>query len=157
MNFMLSEPGAEPIIIEGWFRADPARMFRAWTQPEELKQWFGHKPKLIIDAKVDLRLGGGWRFTFPSDGSNRFGFEGEYLEIIPDEKLAFTWRRFSETDGEAREITMQSQVEVRFVSKGAGVLVRLEHRALEDDPRKRVGSGWSGSFGNLEDLFGLAG
>lgn len=153
MSFLVTEPGAEPIIVEGWFNAPPARVFQAWTEPEEIKKWFGQQPYALASAEIDLRLGGAWRFTFPPMNATTFGFEGAYEEIAPERKLAFTWRRFDDRD-DGRETGPVSRVDVAFSPKGAGTQVRLVHAALAtDDARRSVAGGWGGAFTHLEAVF----
>lgn len=39
-EFLKSEPGMEPVMVEGLFRASPARVFRAFTEPDQVRCWF---------------------------------------------------------------------------------------------------------------------
>ncbi len=154
MTFLVTEPGAEPVIVEGWFGAEPARVFRAWTDPDEVMKWFGHPQNRIASAEIDLRPGGAWRFTFPGADEKSFGFEGAYEDVSPHDRLVFSWRRFDADRSGASESGPFSRVEVAFSPKGAGTTVRLVHRALPDDARRNVGAGWGGAFENLEKVLG---
>lgn len=44
LPFLKSALGTEPVVVEGIFAASVERVYRAWTEPEELKAWFGLKP-----------------------------------------------------------------------------------------------------------------
>ena len=154
MEFLLSEPGEDPIIVESWFRASPDRVYRAWTSVDEVLKWFGYHPNFLHAAEIDLRPGGAWRFAFPpKDELVAHGFEGVYVEIDPVKRLVFTWRRFERWRDGAEAFWPYSQVDVAFAPKGAGTQLRVVHSSLSDqEKRQRVGVGWTASFANLQAL-----
>jgi len=61
MDFVKSEPGSIPIIVECFFNETPKIIFNAWTDPDIVKQWFGMEPNSMHSAFIDLRVGGEWR------------------------------------------------------------------------------------------------
>lgn len=65
-------------------------VWRVWTDPELLKQWFCPKPFAVDRCVLDLRAGG--RFYTHMTGPNNWESDNEgcYLEVIPNERLAFT-------------------------------------------------------------------
>ncbi len=65
-------------------------VWRAWTEPELLKQWFCPKPYAVDRCVLDLRAGG--RFYTHMTGPNNWEAdnEGSYLEVVPNERLTFT-------------------------------------------------------------------
>ena len=155
MEFVKSQPGDEPVVVEGYFAASPGRVFEAWTNPDMVVKWFGSKPHSLHSADIDLRPGGSWRFVMSSGekGSNRF--EGEYLDVEPDRRLVFSWSHVIEKPDGARDATPHSRVEVDFSPKGAGTYVRLVHSAIRtEDARRGVGSGWEQSFRYITGIFG---
>jgi uncharacterized protein YndB with AHSA1/START domain len=68
----------------------PHRVWRAWTEPELMKQWFCPKPWTTIDAEIDLRAGGIFRTTMQSPEGQAFPNMGCYLEVVKNEKLVWT-------------------------------------------------------------------
>jgi uncharacterized protein YndB with AHSA1/START domain len=71
------------------FAAPRKSVFRCWSEPVHLMQWFVPKPNRVIACTLDLRAGGACNTTFDVGGQiieNR----GVYLEVIPDEKIVFT-------------------------------------------------------------------
>ena len=72
--------------------ATPADVFRAWTDPDHL-QWFynDRNPIPSTPIELDLRVGGVWRQQMVIDASNDYITGGVYREIVPDEKLVFSW------------------------------------------------------------------
>lgn len=150
MEFVKSAPGDDPIVVEGYFAADPANVFRAWTDPDIVVQWFGQMPNSLHSATIDLRPGGAWRFLISSDDEKSVGFEGQYQDVLPDRKLVFSWVHVTVYANGEREETPSSRVEVTFTPKGSGTTVRLVHSAIQSpDALRAVGSGWQASFTSL--------
>ncbi len=153
LEFVKTEPGEDPIVVEGYFAAAPARIFQAWTIPDEVMKWFGPTPNSLQSASIDLRQGGAWQFLKSRDEEQSFGFEGEYLVIEPGERLVFTWSQFIAHATGERESTPYSQVEVTFTAKGNGTIVRLVHSAVHDEEtRQGFGRGWAFAFNTMSTL-----
>ncbi|MEO0997762.1 MAG: SRPBCC domain-containing protein [Pseudomonadota bacterium] len=154
MPFLKSEPGAEPVVVEGIFRAPPDRVFRAWTDENEVASWFGPGDGRLASAQIDLRVGGAWRFDYGLHEGRRDVLRGEYLDILPGKRLVFSWVHERTTaDGEV-EVTPGSQVSITFDAAGGGTSVRLVHeRISRETGRLGVGEGWSGTFVNLTKRF----
>ncbi len=152
-EFVRTEPGKDPIIVEGYFAASPSRVFRAWTDPDIVKKWFGRAPNSLHSAAIDLREGGAWRFLESSDQEKSIGFEGEYLDIEPGERLVFTWSKFIARAAGDRDVTPVSQVEIIFSARDNGTHVRLVHSAVHDEgTRKGFAGGWDFAFGTMRTL-----
>ena len=152
LEFVRTEPGEDPIVVEGYFAATPARVFQAWTDPNIVVKWFGQAPNSLHSATIDLRPGGAWRFLKSKDDDKSIGFEGRYQVIQPGEKLVFSWAHvITHANGE-REATPYSRVEVIFTPKGDGTFVRLVHSAISDDAARRgIGGGWEAAFTFMVD------
>lgn len=153
LEFVKTEPSDKTIVVEGYFAVSPAQMFEAWTNPEIIKKWFGRKPNSLHSAEVDLRIGGAWRFLKSSDKEKAVGFEGEYFEIILDQKLVFSWSpSVTFVDG-VKELKPASRVEVMFSQNGVGTNVVLHHSSIQtDQDRSGFGGGWEIAFGSLTNL-----
>ena len=153
LEFVRTEPGADPIIVEGYFAATPARVFQAWTDPDIVMKWFGRAPNSLHSATIDLRQGGAWRFLKSSDVEKSVGFEGEYIDIEPGQRLVFTWSHVIAYASGKREATPYSQVEVIFTAKGTGTDVRLVHSAVHsEEARRGFGGGWEIAFNTMSAL-----
>ena len=70
--------------------ASPAQLYRAWTEPELLKQWFCPQPWGVAHAELDVRAGGSNLVVMQSPDGDLFPNQGVYLEVIPNQKLVFT-------------------------------------------------------------------
>lgn len=66
------------------------KLYRCWTEPELLTQWFAPKPYTTPVAELDLRPGGFNRIIMRSPEGQDMPNEGVYLEIVPNEKVVFT-------------------------------------------------------------------
>ncbi len=148
-QFVGSKPGQEPVVVEGYFPAAPATVFRAWTDPDIVMKWFGPRPNSLHSAIIDLRQGGAWRFLEFKDDEKSVWFEGEYLEVEPNRRLVFTWSKLTAHSG-GTDAAPGSRVEVTFSAEGTGTRVRLVHSAIHSDEMRRgFAGGWERGFDNL--------
>jgi uncharacterized protein YndB with AHSA1/START domain len=70
--------------------ASPDKVFRAWTDPELLKQWFAPAPYVTPVAELDVRPGGSSLVVMRGPDGVDLPNHGVYLEVVPNEKLVFT-------------------------------------------------------------------
>ena len=68
----------------------PDKLFRAWTEPALLVQWFAPLPWTVPHAELDVRPGGSSRVVMRGPDGTEFPSEGIYLEVVPNRKLVFT-------------------------------------------------------------------
>jgi uncharacterized protein YndB with AHSA1/START domain len=66
------------------------KIFKAWTTPELVKQWFAPLPWTTPHVEMDLRPGGASLFVMADPDGNEFPNRGVYLEVVENEKLVFT-------------------------------------------------------------------
>ncbi|KYC35279.1 hypothetical protein WA1_08995 [Scytonema hofmannii PCC 7110] len=93
-GFAVTLPSEREILITRVFNAPRQLIFKAWTQPEHVKRWFGGCTSTTMTVcEIDLRVGGQWRYVL-HDSSNGVdhGFAGEYREIVSPERLVATER-----------------------------------------------------------------
>jgi uncharacterized protein YndB with AHSA1/START domain len=83
-------PADKQILIERKFAAPAPMVWRAVTEPELVRRWWHAGRGEMTVCEIDLRVGGSWRYAMrPSDGEE-FAFYGEFLEIVPNEKIIQT-------------------------------------------------------------------
>ena len=80
----------EQILITREFDAPKHLVFKAFTTPELVKQWWHANRGEMTVAEIDLRPGGRWRYVAVADGGMEVGFHGEYREIVPNERVVST-------------------------------------------------------------------
>jgi uncharacterized protein YndB with AHSA1/START domain len=86
-----TSPGSEhELVLTRLIDAPRANLFRCWSEPELMKQWFSPLPYTITHAEVDLRPGGSFLVTMRSPEGEDMPVHGVYLEVVQDEKLVTT-------------------------------------------------------------------
>ena len=83
-------PSDTQILVTREFDAPRHLVFEAITTPELVKRWWHAKRGEVTVSKIDLRVGGAWRSAMVADGFGEVAFHGEYLEIVPNEKIVST-------------------------------------------------------------------
>jgi uncharacterized protein YndB with AHSA1/START domain len=79
------------LVLERVVPVAPERVWRAWTDPEKLKQWFCPRPWRTVECQIDLRPGGLFRTVMQSpEGEAMEPNTGCYLEVVPNELLVWT-------------------------------------------------------------------
>ncbi len=127
------------------FSAPRGKVFRAWTDPEELKRWWGPDGYATPSAEVDLRVGGMYRLGMKKlpDGQI-FYLTGTYREVRPPERLVYTWR------WEAEPELGETLVTVEFRDLGDATEVVVTHELfLSEKARQDHRKGWSGCLDRL--------
>lgn len=66
------------------------KLYRCWTDPELMLQWFTPAPWKTVEVKTDLRPGGSSYVVMESPEGQRFPNRGIYLDVVPNERLVFT-------------------------------------------------------------------
>ena len=85
----LTLPADDQIHVEREFAAPKHLVYKAITTPELVKRWWNAKRGEVTIAEIDLRVGGKWRYVMTSE-QGEVGFHGEYLEIVPNERIVST-------------------------------------------------------------------
>ncbi len=78
------------LVLTRLIDAPRKNLFRCWTEPGLLKQWFAPAPLTTPVAEMDLRIGGASRIVMRTPDGNEIPCPGTYLEIVPNRKLVFT-------------------------------------------------------------------
>lgn len=130
--------------------ASREEVFRAWTDPAEMKQWYCPEGGTVDAAEVDLTVGGRFKVAMRTpNGVHVAG--GVYREIDPPRKLVFTWQ------WEGGEGTMEgeTQVTLEFKERDGATELLLTHEGFATaEARDGHEGGWSSALNNLEAHFG---
>jgi uncharacterized protein YndB with AHSA1/START domain len=78
------------LVLEREVDVPPELVWKAWTTPDLLKRWFTPKPYTTPQCEIDLRPGGRFRTVMRSPEGEEFDNVGCYLDVVPNEKLAWT-------------------------------------------------------------------
>jgi uncharacterized protein YndB with AHSA1/START domain len=134
--------------LQRTIKADPATVFNAWTEPEQLNQWSAPEG-MAVDAEVDLRVGGRYRIRMQSPDGEIFTAVGEYQEIEPPNRLVYTWG-WEETGNNHYE----TRITVDFLDRDGATEVVLTHELFPDaELAGKHNEGWTSCLNRLEGLF----
>ncbi len=78
------------LVLTRLIDAPPEKLFKAWTDPELLKQWFAPLPYTTPVAELDVRPGGSMRVVMRGPDGADMSVPGVYLEVVPNQRLVFT-------------------------------------------------------------------
>jgi uncharacterized protein YndB with AHSA1/START domain len=136
------------LTIKRRFNAPPEKVFSAWTDPEKVKHWMGPGGVEVLRTEGDARTGGRFRWVMKSPDGEEHDVSGIYREVVPSEKLVFTWAWKSTPERE-------SLVTLTFKKDGDGTLMTLLHEQFFDaDARDRHNQGWTGAMDKLAAYLG---
>lgn len=85
-----SKVNERELMLTALIDAPREKVYRAWTDPEILTQWFTPHPWKTVRAELDVRAGGSSLVVMADPDGNEFPNPGVYLEVVPNEKLVFT-------------------------------------------------------------------
>ena len=133
------------------YSAPRADVFDAWTNPQVLKRWWAAAPTWETPlAEIDAREGGSYKLSMRTDAGEVHTVKGEFREIRPPERLAYTWSWEQGPDA-AMAGSEETLVIVDFLEDGAGTLVKLTHSGFaSEEIRGMHVQGWEAVLANLE-------
>jgi uncharacterized protein YndB with AHSA1/START domain len=88
-------------VLTHEFDAPAAKVFAAYTDPQQVPKWWGPRGAAVRVETMDLRPGGSWRFVQRSPDGREFAAGGTYLEVKPVTCLVYTF----EVEGQAQKVT----------------------------------------------------
>ena len=83
-------PADDQILIVREFDAPRELVFRAWTEPDLVRQWWHAGRGEMTVCEIDLRPGGSWRYVMVTPDGTDVAFHGEYREVVPGERIVQT-------------------------------------------------------------------
>ena len=146
------------ITITRVFHAPRALVFKAWTDVNELAQWWGPKGFTNPVCDLDVRVGGAIRIHMRSPDGSIYPMKGEFREIVPPERLVFTNIAVDAAD----KPIIEGLTTVTFIERGGKTTMTLQTRgrAMVDyavSYLQGMEMGWSGSIDKLEILLARGG
>ena len=154
MNASIKDPMPQTekvtLEIKRLIKAPRDRVYAAWTDPAQLKEWFGPEKVRTRNLVADVRVGGKYRWDITTPDGEEMTCRGEYRELEPGRKLVFTWQW---DDDEAWENHI-SVVTVELSDRDGGTELRLTHEQLpNEESRDGHTEGWNSALDKLERLF----
>lgn len=127
-----ASPDGTTLVLRRTFTAERARVFRAWITPAALESWLKPRGMKMTVRSLDARVGGSFRFEL----ENGTSIVGTYLQIVPPEKLVFTW------SGEGIQ-GRETIVTLDFLERDTATEIVLTHEGLSTEAmRARAAGGW---------------
>ncbi len=135
-------PNNTTLVLRRTFSATRHRVFQAWIEPKALEQWFRPPGMSVTVSKLEACVGGSFRFDV-EDGNS---IVGTYLQIVPPEKLVFTWSE-GVTQGRETIVTIDS------LDRGFETEVVLTHERISTSQlHERFEAGWQSLFNALASV-----
>ena len=140
------------LALQRHYPVAPEKVWRAWTDAEAVKRWWGPGPGEPVSlAELDVRVGGRFRIVFGGPDGKMHECAGVYKEVVPNRKLVFTWHWPNSTPERVSVVT------IIFKDLNGKTELLFTHEQLFDekarDDHKR---GWSASLDKLSDFLQAA-
>jgi uncharacterized protein YndB with AHSA1/START domain len=149
MPAQASAPIVPSLTLKRRLNAAPEKVYAAWTDPEKLVRWFGptQTVETSVEADLDIRVGGRYRVRFKTNDGDHHEVGGVYREVVPNERLVFSWAWRSTPERE-------SLVTVTMKRDGDGTILTLLHEKFFDEAALAGHTrGWTGTLEKLERFF----
>ncbi|QPC92051.1 SRPBCC domain-containing protein [Mesorhizobium sp. INR15] len=163
---MSARPTIEPaerrgFAIERVFAASVDRVFRLWTDPLLVAQWWGIKDCTIPHCVLDVRAGGRWRIDMRTASGALYRNQGSYVDVIANQLLSYTDEPDPELLEWAGKPPGQGLHTITFTAEGDRTHVRFEATLASIADRERLLAlgmqrGWTQTFDRLEHLIDSA-
>lgn len=88
---LIAEPGQHALQMSREFNAPRERVFKAFTDPALVSQWWGPREVTTTVDKLEPRMGGIWRFVQRGENGAEYAFRGVFHEVLPNERLVYTF------------------------------------------------------------------
>jgi uncharacterized protein YndB with AHSA1/START domain len=153
-----SDTATQDLVIERVFDAPLENVWKAWTDPEEFKKWWGPEHFTAPVAEIDLREGGAYLNCMRSPDGQDYWTTGTYREIVPMERLVYT-DSFADENGNVvpgshygmgDDFPLEMTVTVTFEEQDGKTKMTLHHAGMPaGDMSDQAGAGWNQSFDKL--------
>jgi uncharacterized protein YndB with AHSA1/START domain len=143
-----AQPAGLTLHMKRVLPAPRSLVYRALTEPDELAKWWGPRGFSAPSVEVDLRVGGSYRIAMQPPEGELFFLAGEFLEIDPPIRLAYTFR-WEDPDPDDRETVVT--LSLRDLGRSTELILAQgtfgveRRRALHDE-------GWTDSLERLQEL-----
>jgi uncharacterized protein YndB with AHSA1/START domain len=144
----VTTPTERSIHIERIFNAPRDRVWRAFTEPDLIAQWWGRGNKVVVE-RMEVERGGHWRYV-EHGPEGEHGFEGRYREVTPQDRIVLTF----EWDGMPGHVAVETITFEALGDRTRIVNTTLFHTSGERDGMLSSGmeTGMNESFAALDRL-----
>lgn len=145
-NPLPPETAVPPLVLERVFAAPAHVLWRAWTDPAIMSQWFGPESTQCLGVTADVRPGGRFRIQMRTERGDFTAF-GTYEEVVPVRRLRFSWQweHYAMPD---------SMLTVQFEDLGGQTRITLTHAGFPDaEDRQEHEHGWTSLLAKLDQVW----
>jgi uncharacterized protein YndB with AHSA1/START domain len=135
--------------IERLIQAPRERVFAAWADPAQVRQWFTPQPLGTGECRLDFRPGGEWVHVMLMPGGQAHAMKAHYAELKAPERIVFE-AQLAEMDG-ARIVTT-----VDFMAEGQATRVKVRQVFAGAIPEADARAGWTATLDQLAAVVGGA-
>lgn len=153
MNIPNTQASELGLVITRIFEAPRELVFKAWTEPERVSQWWGPRGFTSAVQELDVRPGG--RITMQMHGPDGgvYPLNGIFQEIVPPERLVFATSTFEDESGNPQLEVLNI---VTFTDLGGKTRLTLQARVVRSTPEVAgllagMEEGWVQAFDRLAE------
>jgi len=141
----LPHQASAQVGIRRHYRVAPDKVWRAWTDPKALSEWFSPgSTTASTTAEIDLSVGGRYRIAFVAPDGERHEATGVYQEVVPQRRLVFSWSWKSTPE-------RVSRISIELTPVAGGTELSFVHdRFFDAQARDNHERGWQLFFTNLD-------
>ncbi|HEY4313070.1 MAG TPA: SRPBCC domain-containing protein [Pirellulales bacterium] len=146
----MNQPSTVRVVVTHRYDVAPAKVFEAWLKPELLSQWmFGShlRDETIVRLHTDACVGGSFSFVVERQGQE-IDHVGEYLEVDPPRRLAFTWGIRANLPETSRVV-----IEIKPVATGCELALTHELDPKWSDFAPRIEASWATMLAALAKIY----
>ncbi len=136
------------LMIERIFDAPRDLVFKAWTEPERMIQWWGPRGYTMTSCEMDLRPGGAYLYAMRRPEGGQIRSQGVFREVDPPARLVLQGGWLDDNGQPGHQTTMT----LTFDDLGGKTKLTLHQAVFESvEARDAHNNGWSSSFDCLAD------
>lgn len=147
------------IVITRVFNAPRELVFKVWTEPKHIEQWWGPKGFTTRVTELDFRPGGQWRYVMVGPDGTEYPVKGVFREIMPPERIV-TSDEFDEGFEQVVQADLPSEIIEAIaifedLNNKTRLTLRIMHHTAEDRRKHEemgVIAGWNSSFDCLDEF-----
>jgi len=144
---MTEKKNAPTVRLQRTIAAKPHAVYRAWLDPDLIRQWMAPGSLEVERVEVDERVGGRYSVWQSNSGVSGGGFECEILELVPDQRIVFRWGFVGPKRTKGPVFDSRLTITLRETPAGS-TLLTLVHEQLDElarampDVADNVAVGW---------------
>ena len=138
----MTESAPQQLTIERVFEAPRELVFAHWIEPEHLGAWFAPAGFAVVECAVDGRRGGRWRVAYRSREHGLYVEHGEFIDVLPPERLRFTLIN----EHSRGQVMFRTEVQITFEERDGKTTMRFSQRGFASrSVLDSVKIGWAGA------------